>query len=506
MTTDHTDDDHHGERPKNVPMIIASIAILLLLASLDQTIVSTALPTIVSDLGGLEHLSWVVTAYILSSTVVAPLYGKIGDLYGRRNTVAVSVGIFLLGSALCGISQDMTQLILSRALQGLGGGGLFVLTLSVIGDVIPPQDRGKVQGVFAAVFSISSVVGPLLGGWFVDQFSWHWIFFINIPLGLLAAWTFWISFHPKMHRVSHKIDWMGAVTLSVALASLTLVTTFGGRDFEWLSAEIIGLAAIAAIFAVAFVMVELRASEPIVPLELFKLNVFWVTSIIGFISGAAMFGAITFLPLYLQISKGVSPTESGLMLIPMTFGILFSSTIAGQTMSRLGKYYYLPIAGMISLIFGMYLLTNLEPDTSTLTFSLYIMTVGFGMGFIFPVVTTAVQNAVPKKQLGAATASGLLFRQVGGSLGVAVFGALFTARMTEQFAGAPGGMGENISSFGPQMVAGLPEPVREMVAQGVVNALHPIYWMAMAMAVVGLGFAFILKEVPLTNRHVPKGD
>jgi MFS family permease len=219
-----------------------------------------------------------------------------------------------------------------------------------------------------------------------------------------------------------------------------------------------------------------------------------------------MFGAITFLPLYLQISKGATPTESGLMLIPMTFGILFSSTIAGQTMSRLGKYYYLPIAGMISLIFGMYLLTHLEPDTSTLVFSLYIMTVGFGMGFIFPVVTTAVQNAVPKKQLGAATASGLLFRQVGGSLGVAVFGALFTARMTEQFAGAPGGMGESMSSFGPQMVAGLPEPVRDMVAQGVVDALHPIYWVAMALAVVGLGFAFILKEVPLTNRQIPKGE
>jgi EmrB/QacA subfamily drug resistance transporter len=372
--------------------------------------------------------------------------------------------------------------------------------------VIPPQDRGKVQGVFAAVFSISSVVGPLLGGWFVDQFTWHWIFFINIPLGLVAAWTFWISFHPKMHRVSHKIDWMGAVTLSVSLASLTLVTTFGGRDFAWLSVEIIGLGAIALVFAVAFIMVELRASEPIVPLELFKLNVFWVTSIIGFISGAAMFGAITFLPLYLQIAKGVTPTQSGLMLIPMTFGILFSSTIAGQTMSRLGKYYYLPIAGMISLIFGMYLLTNLEPDTSTLVFSLYIMTVGFGMGFIFPVVTTAVQNAVPKKQLGAATASGLLFRQVGGSLGVAVFGALFTARMTAQFAGAPGGMGEGMSSFGPQMVAGLPEAARSMVAQGVVEALHPIYFVAMALAAVGLGFAFILKEVPLTNRHVPKGE
>ena len=506
MTTTHTDDDHQGERPKNVPMIIASIAILLLLASLDQTIVSTALPTIVSDLGGLEYLSWVVTAYILSSTVVAPLYGKLGDLYGRRNTVAVSVGIFLLGSALCGISQDMTQLILSRALQGLGGGGLFVLTLSVIADVIPPQDRGKVQGVFAAVFSISSVVGPLMGGWFVDQFSWHWIFYINIPLGLFAVAAFWMSFHPKGSRVSHKIDWLGAVTLSVSLAALTLVTTFGGRDFSWLSAQIIGLGAIAVVFGIAFVMVELRAPEPIVPLGLFRLNVFWVTSIVGFISGAAMFGAITFLPLYLQISKGASPTESGLMLIPMTFGILLSSTFAGQTMARTGRYYFLPIAGMVSLIVGMYLLTRLTPDTTTPVFSLYIATVGLGMGFIFPVVTTAVQNAVPKQQLGAATASGLLFRQVGGSLGVAVFGALFTARMASQFAGAPGGIGEGMSSFGPQMVAGLPEPVRDMVAEGVVNALHPIYWLAAGLAVVGLGFAFLLKEVPLHNRHGPKGE
>ncbi len=490
----------HGAR--NVRLVIMSIALLLLLASLDQTIVSTALPTIVADLGGLDHLSWVVTAYILSSTVVAPLYGKLGDLYGRRNIVVISVTLFLVGSALCGVAYNMPFLILSRALQGFGGGGLFVLALSVIGDVIPPKDRGKIQGVFAGVFSISSVLGPLVGGWFVDHLSWHWIFYINIPFGIAAMLGFTAGFHPTGKRVTHAIDWWGAITLSVGLAALTLMTSLGGRTYPWQSPEIYGLGALTIIGLVSFVIIEARAKEPILPLSLFKMNVFTVTSIIGFIIGIAMFGAITFLPLYLQISRGISPTESGLAMIPMTVGILAASTFAGRYMTKTGKYWILPIIGMSVLIVGMYMLTHLQPDTTTAMFSLYIITVGFGMGCIFPVVTTAVQNTVPREQMGTATASGLLFRQVGGSLGVAVFGAIFAARMNDAMSGMGGGGGSAGGDFAmsPAMMQSLPDAVRQMIATAVVDSLHPIYWLAIGIAATGLVASFFLKEVRLTSR------
>lgn len=494
-----------SEMPENARLVIISIGLLLLLASLDQTIVSTALPTIVADLGGLEHLSWVVTAYILSSTVVAPLYGKLGDLYGRRNTVIVSVGLFLLGSALCGAANSMTWLIVSRALQGFGGGGLFVLALSVIADVIPARDRGKVQGVFAAVFGVSSVIGPLIGGWFVEAFSWPWIFYINIPVGGIAVAGFLASFKPKGVRTKHKIDWWGAATLSASLAALTLITSLGGRTFGWGSPEILGLIAVFAVSTLAFLLIEARAAEPILPLGLFKQNVFWVTSVIGFVAGASMFGAITFMPLYLQIAKGATPTMSGLMLIPMTFGILASSTLSGRYMGKTGRYRILPIIGTGFLIIGMLLLSRLQPDTTTLVFSLSLGTVGLGMGCIFPVVTTAVQNAVPREVLGTATAAGLMFRQIGGSLAVAAFGAIFAARMSDALAGAPGGIAQS-GEIGPQMLAQLPPEAKAMVADVVVNALHPIYLLAAGIAVVGLIFSFILEEVELVNRRVPQGE
>ncbi|WP_210530300.1 MDR family MFS transporter [Rubellimicrobium arenae] len=489
------------EAPK-ARLVIVSIGLLLLLAALDQTIVSTALPTIVADLGGLEHLSWVVTAYILSSTVVAPLYGKLGDLYGRRNTVVVSVGLFLLGSALCGLATTMTFLIVARTIQGLGGGGLFVLALSVIGDVIPPRDRGKVQGVFAAVFGVSSVIGPLIGGWFVEAFSWHWIFYINIPVGGLAVAGFLASFRPTASRVSHSIDWLGAALLSVALAALTLVTSLGGRTYGWTSPQILGLAVLAVAGTLAFLAVERRAAEPILPLGLFRLNVFWVTSAIGFIAGASMFGAVTFLPIYLQIAKGDTPTESGLMLIPMTAGILTASTIAGRYMGRTGRYKWLPIFGTGFIVLGMLLLSRIQPDTSVPVFAVSLACVGLGMGCIFPVVTTAVQNAVPREMLGTATAAGLLFRQVGGSLAVAAFGALFAARL----AGAVDGIELGGGEIGPQMLAGLPQATRDALALHVADALHPIFWVAAGLGALGLLFALILQEVPLASRRIPTSE
>lgn len=487
--------------------VILSIGLLLLLASLDQTIVSTALPTIVADLGGLEHLSWVVTAYVLTSTIAAPLYGKLGDLYGRRNMVMVSVALFLLGSALCGFAGSMTALIVSRAVQGLGGGGLFVLALSVVGDVIQPKDRGKVQGVFAAVFSISSVIGPLAGGWFVQYVNWHWIFFINIPLGLIAVAIFAASFRPSGIRTKHKIDWAGAAALTLGLGTLTLVTSLGGRSLAWSSPEAVAMVLVAALSLLAFVWIENRAAEPILPLGLFKLNVFWVTCVIGFVAGVAMFGAITFVPLYLQIAKATSPTQSGLLMIPMTVGILVSSTFAGRYMGKTGRYLILPKLGLSVLLIGMLLLSQLQADTGMVVFSLSLACVGLGMGFIFPVVTTAVQNAVPRETLGTATAAGIMVRQTGGSLGVAAFGALFASRLESGLETAGAGLpSEAAANLGPQMLAKLSPDQQTVLADAVISALHPVYLIAAALAAFGLIFAFLLKEVGLTDRHVPKGD
>ena len=494
-----------GQETGSMRLVLGSIGLLLLLASLDQSIVSTALPTIVADLGGLEHLSWVVTAYILTATIVAPLYGKLGDLYGRRNTIFVSVALFLLGSVLCGVAGSMTFLIVARAIQGLGGGGLFVLALSVVGDVVPPRERGKIQGVFAAVFSTSSVLGPLAGGWLSENANWHWIFFINIPLGLIALAGFAASFKPRGIRTSHKIDWWGATTLSLGLGALTLVTSLGGRSFGWTSPEALGLVALTLVSLAAFVAIENRAAEPILPMWLFRMNVFWVTSVIGFIVGAAMFGAITFVPIYLQIAQGASPTASGLQLIPMTAGILVTSTLAGQYMGRTGRYRILPTVGMAAMLIGMILLALLDRHASLLAVSAALLMVGLGMGCIFPVVTTAVQNAVPREAMGTATAAGVMIRQTGGALGIAAFGALFSQRLVAGLGDAAAALG-NGAELGPQTLARLSPDQQARVADAVISAVAPIYWISAALAVVGFGFSFLLREIPLVNRMVPKAE
>lgn len=491
----------------NIPRVIGSVALLLLLSSLDQTIVSTALPTIVSDLGGVERLSWVVTAYVLSSTVVAPLYGKLGDLYGRRPTTLTSVVLFLAGSVACGLSQTMGQLIAARTLQGLGGGGIFVLALSIIGELIPAKDRGKIQGMFAAVFSISSAMGPLIGGWFVEAFTWHWIFFINLPLGILALIGFATGFTPMGNRISHKIDWAGAATLTIALASLTLAATLGGQSFPWLSAQILGLATLSILATGAFIWVESRAAEPILPLPLFKDNVFTITSILSVVTGACMFGAVTFLPIYLQLSKGVSPTNSGLMMLPLTFGILVASTVVGLYMRRSGKYKILPLMGLGCLVIGLGLMSQLTVSSSYWLAAIAMVIVGLGMGHLFPVLNVAVQNAVPPQQLGTATAANIMFRQIGGSLGVAGFGALFAHRLGAIFTEAHGQggsamelpSGEMSSFLNPAALDQLPDEIRTILGAAVADAISPGYILAAILAVVGLIVATRLKELPLRD-------
>ncbi|WP_116133824.1 MDR family MFS transporter [Tropicimonas sp. IMCC34043] len=486
-------------------LVVASIGVLLLLAALDQTIVATALPTIVADLGGLDHLSWVVTAYVLASTVSAPLYGKLGDLFGRRSMVYVSVGLFLVGSTLCGVSGSMLFLILARALQGLGGGGLFVLALAVIGDVIPPRERGKVQGLFAIVFASSSMLGPLIGGWFVEVASWHWIFFVNLPFGILAVLGFTLSFPHFTAHTQHKIDWAGAATLSLGLAALTLVTSLGGQSIPWDSPFALGLIALTLASGVLFFRIESRASEPILPPSLFATNVFRNTSAIGFVAGAAMFGSLTFLPIYLQLAMGESPTVSGLQLVPMTLGIVGAANLSGRYMGKTGRYRILPIIGTGVIMLAGLLLSRISTTTGPIVFSVSLAFLGVGMGCIFPVVTTAVQNAVPRKLLGTATASGVMFRQIGGSLAVAAFGALFAGRMATSLADSglslPAG-----GEIGPHQMAALAPAQRTAVAEAVVTAIHPIFLIVAALGAIGLVLAFLLEEIDLASRLVPKSE
>ncbi|MCA8878779.1 MAG: MFS transporter [Rhodobacteraceae bacterium] len=501
---DAAPDPHPSDSPAQAAvgsprMVIASIGVLLLLAAMDQTIVATALPTIVADLGGLDHLSWVVTAYVLASTVSAPLYGKLGDLYGRRSMVYVSVGLFLLGSTLCGLAGSMLHLIVARAIQGLGGGGLFVLALAVVGDVIPPRERGKIQGLFAVVFSIASLLGPLIGGWFVEVASWHWIFFINLPFGLLAVIGFTLSFPHFTPHHQHRIDWAGAATLTVALAALTLVTSLGGRSFAWSSPAALGLIALTVLGGALFFRIERHASEPILPPSLFRLNVFRNTSAIGFVAGAAMFGALTFLPIYLQIAKGASPTLSGLQLIPMTLGILAAANLSGRYMRSTGRYRLLTLIGTGVLAVAGILLSRLGTETGPIAFALSLAFLGVGMGCNFPVITTAVQNAVPRKQLGTATAAGVMFRQVGGSLGVAAFGALFASRMAALLAGSEVALSGGIE-IGPAQMAALAPAQQAAVAAAVVVAMQPIFWIVAALGAVGFVLALRLEEIPLAGR------
>jgi EmrB/QacA subfamily drug resistance transporter len=411
-----------GEQRQRVRLIFGALLLVLLLASMDQTIVSTALPTIVGDLGGILKFSWVVTAYLLASTVVGPLYGKLGDLYGRKVVLQSAMVLFLAGSVLCGLSQNMTELIVFRAVQGVGGGGLIVVTIAVVGDIIPPRDRGRYQGFFGAVFGVSTVIGPLLGGFFVDNLSWRWIFYVNVPIGLIALAVIAAAFQARTDHVKYKIDYLGAALLASGLSAIVLYTSLGGTTYAWGSPPMIALIVAGVLLLVAFVLAEARAPEPILPLEIFRNRVFSVTSAVGFIVGLALFGAVTYLPLYLQDVKGHSPTTSGLLITPMMAGLLITSIGSGQLISRFGRYKPFPIAGTAIMALGLALLSRLHVDTLTLVASAYMVVLGLGIGLVLQVLVLAAQDAVDYEYLGVASSGSTLFRQIGGSIGVTIFG------------------------------------------------------------------------------------
>lgn len=492
---------------QSVPLVIGAVAVTLLLASLGQTIVSTALPTIVGQLGGLDHLTWVVIAYLLSSTVVAPIYGKLGDLYGRKIVLQVAIVIFLAGSVLSALANTMTFLIAARAIQGLGGGGLMVVAMTVVADIIPPRQRGKVQGLFGAVFGVATVVGPLLGGFIVEHLPWQWIFLINLPLGILALAVIAFALKPRTERLKHSIDYAGFVLLSGGLTAFVLATSLGGNTWPWFSAQIIGLIAFAIAALAVFLWVESRAAEPVLPLHLFRNNTFAVTSAVGFLVGMAMFGSITFLPMYLQLAKGVSPTDSALQLVPMMVGLIGASMISGFMMTRTGRYRLLPIMATFVLTIGLLLLANMQLDTPSWQVALFMFLVGVGIGPVNSVSITATQNAVSRDVVGTATAGTTLFRQIGGSIGVSVFGAIFSSGLAARLGNImPDGQAGG--SFNPQLIATLPEPVRNLVLEAFASALHPVFYTAAGAAILAFGLSFLLEERPLatTLRREPEAE
>jgi EmrB/QacA subfamily drug resistance transporter len=483
--------------PRPVRLIFGALMLVLLLAALDQTIVATALPTIVGDLGNVSRLSWVVTAYLLASTVVGPLYGKLGDLYGRKTLLQSAIVIFLAGSALCGLSRTMNELIAFRALQGLGGGGLMVLTIAAVGDIIAPRDRGRYQGYFGAVFGVATVLGPLLGGFFVDRLSWQWIFYVNVPIGLVALAVIATVFEARSDHVSHRIDYLGAALLAGGLAAIVLFTTLGGTTYAWDSPQLILLIVIGVVLLVGFVFAEMRAAEPILPLEIFRNRVFRVTSAIGFIIGTALFGPITYLPLYLQNVKGHSPTILGLLITPMVGGILVTSIISGNLITRFGRYRPFPIIGTALMAVGLALLSRIQVGTSTWVTAAYMIVVGLGIGSVIQVLVLAAQNAVDYRYLGVVSAGSTLFRQIGGSIGVSVLGAIFANQLMRNLAGKLPAGARVPTSANPTAVKRLPPAVHDAYVTAVTASLRPIFLVAAGVAAVGFAMSWRLPELRL---------
>ncbi|WP_344983677.1 MFS transporter [Nonomuraea soli] len=502
------------KQQRGLMLIIIALMLGMLLAALDQTIVSTALPTIVSDLGGLEQLSWVVTGYMLASTVSTPLWGKLGDQYGRKGLFIAAIVIFLIGSALCGLSQTMGQLIAFRSLQGLGGGGLMVLAQAIVGDVVSARDRGKYQGFFGGVFAVSSVIGPLLGGLFVDHLSWHWVFFINLPIGVVALFVIAAVLPGTSKRTKHKIDYAGIVLLGGATSCLVLMTTWGGQTYAWSDPVIIGLIVAAVVMVGLWAFVETRAKEPVLPLHLFKLRVFTMTSLVGFVVGFGMFGALTYLPLFMQVVYGVSATASGLHLLPMMVGTLGMSILSGQLIAKTGKYRIYPILGTAIATVGMFMLSRLTETSSTLTMSIDLLVLGCGLGLVMQVLVIAVQNAVGFEDLGVATSGATFFRSIGGSFGVAVLGSVFTSRLNDDLSQVvattqlPPGFDPAQVQADPTIIQTLPANLQSEFLHVYADSIAQVFTVATPIMAVAFVLSWFIPEEKLreTTKAVDIGE
>jgi EmrB/QacA subfamily drug resistance transporter len=487
-------------RRRDVMIVLPGLLLALILAMLDQLVVSTALPRIVGDLGGLDHLSWVVTAYVLASTITTPLYGKLGDLYGRKRLLIAAIVIFLVGSALSGLSQSMDQLIVFRALQGLGAGGLMVGALATIGDMVSPRERGQYMGYMMAAMMIAMIAGPLVGGYITESLSWRWIFYINMPVGGAALAYVLATLHLPRHKIQHTIDYLGAAMLAIGATAIVLVTTWGGSQYAWGSAPIMSLIAVGIVSVAAFIWVESRAVEPILPLHVFRNRNFSLASSMSFLLGLTMFGAMTFLPLYQQTVQHASPTTSGLMLIPMMLGATVTSLLAGQITVRTGRYKALPIIGGAGMDCAMLLLSNLGVGTARWTTMSFFAVLGIGMGFLMQTTTLIVQNSVHPRDMGVASSSRAFFQQIGGSIGVSIFGVLFTrslvSAMHSRLPGVPF-TPTSTRQLSPGAVQHLPAQLRDAVLFAISHGVQTVFLWAAPASVIVFALAWLIKEIPL---------
>ncbi|WDO06968.1 MFS transporter [Streptomyces murinus] len=498
---DTVESPQEGKKQRSVRVVLLALMIAMMLAMLDNMIVGTAMPTIVGELGGLEHLSWVVTGYTLATAASTPIWGKLGDMYGRKGAFLSSIVIFLIGSALSGMAQNMGELIGFRAIQGLGAGGLMVGVMAIIGDLVPPRERGKYQGMMAAVMALAMIGGPLVGGTITDNWGWRWSFYINLPLGAVALVLVSAVLHLPRKRAKAGIDYLGVALLTIGITSIVLVTTWGGSEYAWTSARIMELIAIGVVALAGFVFWQTKAADPVLPLHIFRNRNFTLMSVIGFITGFVMFGATLFLPLYQQAVQGASATNSGLLLLPMLGAMLVTSMVAGRVTTNTGRYKVFPIVGGVLMVAGLYLLSLMDTGTSRFTSGVYMAVLGLGMGCLMQITMLVAQNSVEMKDMGVASSSTTLFRTLGSSFGVAIMGALFNNKVKDVMAERAGALGKGITEQSAQLdaksLAKLPPLAREAYQHAVSAGTHSAFLLGAVIAVLVLVGALFVKEVPL---------